>query len=148
MALKASFFEAVLAEPARIEPRPDLPLVGYVADEFHRFVTSDAVHGEQSILDTCRSHGALCVLATQSTRSIAHALSLGGAGRDTNDASLDILLANTATKYLFRSTDAETAARVAALSHHRPGFAPAAAGRPLATLAPGECYVALADGRF
>ena len=59
MALKASFFEAVLAEPARVRAEPDLPLVGYVADEFHRFVTSDAVHGEQSFLDTCRSHGAL-----------------------------------------------------------------------------------------
>ena len=148
MALKASFFEAVLAEPARIAPRPDLPLVGYVADEFHRFVTSDAVHGEQSFLDTCRSHGAFCVLATQSTRSIAHALSLGGAGRDTNEAALDILLANTATKLVFRSTDADTAARVAALAPHRPGFAPAVAVRPLASLAPGECYVSLADGRF
>ena len=148
MALKAQFFEAVLAEPARARAEPDLPLVGYVADEFHRFVTADAVHGEQSFLDTCRSHGAFCVLATQSTRSIAHALSLGGAGRDTNEAALDILLANTATKLFFRSTDPDTAARVAALAPHRPGFSPATAVRPLATLAPGECYVSLADGRF
>ena len=58
------------------------------------------------------------------------------------------MLANTATKYVFRSTDADTAARVAALSPHRPGFVPAVAVRPLATLAPGECYVAVADGRF
>ena len=148
MALKAQFFEAVLAEPARVALKPGLPLVGYVADEFHRFVTADAVHGEQSFLDTCRSHGAFCVLATQSTRSIAHALSLGGAGRDTNEAALDILLANTATKLFFRSTDPDTAARVAALSPHRPGFSPATSVRPLATLAPGEAYVSLPDGRF
>ena len=148
MALKASFFEAVLTEPARIAPKPGLPLVGYVADEFHRFVTADAVHGEQSFLDTCRSHGAFCVLATQSTRSIAHALSLGGAGWDTNEPALDILLANTATKCVFRSTDADTAARVATLAPHRPGFAPATAVRPLASLIPGEAYVSLPDGRF
>ena len=148
MSLKAAFFEAVLAEPARIRAEPDLPLVGYVADEFHRFVTSDAVHGEQSFLDSARSHSAFCVLATQSTRSIAHALSLGGAERTTNEAALDLVLANTATKYVFRTTDPDTAERVAALCPHRPGFAPATAVRPLATLAPGECWVSSADGRF
>ena len=148
MALKAAFFEAVLAEPARVRAEPDIALVAYIADEFHRFVTSDAVHGEQSFLDTCRSHGAFCVLATQSTRSIAHALSLGGAGRDTNEAALDILLANTATKLFFRSTDPDTAARVAALCPHRPGFAHAAAVRPPASLAVGEAYASLPDGRF
>ena len=147
-ALKALFFEAVLAEPARVSGGERMPLVGYVADEFHRFVTSDAVHGEQSFLDTCRSLGAFCVLATQSTRSIAHALSLGGAASDTNEAALDIVLTNTATKLFFRSTDADTAARVQALCPRRPGFSPATAVRPLATLAPGEAYVSLPDGRF
>ena len=148
MTLKAGFFEAVLAEPARIRAEPDLPLVGYVADEFHLFVTADAVHGDQSFADTSRSYSAFSVFSTQSTRSIAHALSLGGAGWDTNEAALDILLANTATKFFFRSTDADTAARVAALSPHRPGFAPPTAVRPLATLLPGEAYISLADGRF
>ena len=149
MALKAGFFEAVLAEPARIRAEPDLPLVGYVADEFHRFVTADAVHGEPSFVDdvhvlTERS----CPWGTQSTRSIAHALSLGGAGWDTNEAALDILLANTATKFFFRSTDADTAARVATLAPHRPEFPPATAVRTLASLLPGEAYISLADGRF
>ena len=148
MALKACFFEAVLADPARVGGGHRLPLVAYVADEFHRYVTSDIVHGEQSFLDTCRSLGALCVLATQSTRSVAHALSLGGAGRDTNEAALDILLTNTATKFVFRSTDIDTAARLEALCPRRPGFAPASAVRPLSVLAPGECYAVLADGRF
>ena len=150
MTLKAGFFEAVLAEPARIRAEPDLPLVGYVADEFHKFVTSsaDAAHGDQSFVDAARSHGACVVWGTQSTRSIAHALSLGGAGWDTNEAALDILLANTATKFFFRSTDADTAARVATLAPHRPEFPPATAVRTLASLLPGEAYISLADGRF
>ena len=147
-ALKATFFEAVLAEPDRVSAGERMPLVGYVADEFHRFVTSDAVHGEQSFLDTCRSLGAFCVLATQSTRSIAHALSLGGAPSDTNEAALDILMNNAATKLFFRSTDPDTAARVQALCPRRPGFGAATALRPLATLAPGEAWVSLPDGRF
>ena len=147
-ALKAVFFEAVLAEPARVSGGGRMPVVGYVADEFHRFVTSDAVHGEQSFLDTCRSFGAFCVLATQSTRSIAHALSLGGGEQKTNEAALDIMLTNTATKFFFRTTDSDTANRVTALCPQRPGFPPATAVRPLSLLAPGECYVSLADGRF
>ena len=146
--LKAVFFEAVLAEPARVSGGGRMPVVGYVADEFHRFVTSDAVHGEQSFLDTCRSFGAFCVLATQSTRSIAHGLSLGGGEQKTNEAALDIMLTNTATKFFFRTTDSDTANRVTALCPQRPGFAPATAVRPLSLLAPGECYVSLADGRF
>ena len=148
MALKATFFEAVLADPARVGAGHRAPLVAYVADEFHRFVTSDAVHGEQSFLDTCRSLGAFCVLATQSTRSIAYNISLGGASTATNAAALDILLTNTATKLVFRSTDVDTIARIEALCPRRPGLSPATAVRPLSMLAPGECYAALADGRF
>ena len=146
-ALKALFFEAVLADPARVNEGGRMPLVGYVADEFQHFVTSDAVHGEQSFLDTCRSFGAFCVLATQSMSSILHALSEGGGERTTNEMALDMLLINTATKCFFRSTDPNTAHRVEALCPQRPGFSPVTAVRPLSTLVPGECYVALADGR-
>ena len=78
VALKAGYFEAVLDDADRAEGGADLPLVGYVADEFHRFVTSDPLHGEQSFLDTCRSFGAVCVLACQSVASIEHALAHGG----------------------------------------------------------------------
>ena len=148
MALKALFFEAVLADSDRVSGGDGMPLVGYVADEFHRFVTSDAVHGEQSFLDTCRSFGAFCALGTQSTRSITYSLSLGGAAEETNKAALDIMLTNTATKYFFRSTDGDTMRRAAALCPKRPGIIPPTDARPLASLAPGECYVALADGRF
>ena len=148
--LKALFFEAVLADPARIDERErgGMPLVGYIADEFQDYVTSDAVHGEQSFLDRCRSFGGFCVLATQSTSSIRYALSEGGGDPTANEMALNMLLTNTATKYFFRSTDPQTPSWVEALSPRRPGFSPVTAVRPLTMLAEGECYVALANGRF
>ena len=42
--LKGSFFEAVLASPARRERGGTMPLVCYIADEFHRLITSDSAH--------------------------------------------------------------------------------------------------------
>ena len=77
VALKGLFFESVLDDPDRAGGGAELPLVGYVADEFHRFATSDPLHGEQSFLDTCRSFGAFCLLACQSVASIEHALAHG-----------------------------------------------------------------------
>ena len=147
VALKALLFEAVLADPDRARGDTGLPLVGYVADECHRFVTADPVHGEQSFLDTCRSFGAFCLLATQSVASIEHALSVGGASRATNDAATAIIWNNTATKLVFRCTDAATADRVAALCPAYPGWVAPLRVRPLSTLAPGECVAVLADGR-
>ena len=41
--LKNLFFEAVFDDPVRASGGPDLPLLGYVCDEAHRFVTSDPV---------------------------------------------------------------------------------------------------------
>ena len=73
-ALKAAYFEAILGSAARSRAGHGLPLVAYVADEAHRFVTCDAAHGEQSFMDACRSFGAFCVLATQSCSSLRHAL--------------------------------------------------------------------------
>ena len=58
IALKGLFFGSVLDDPDRAGGGAGLPLVGYVADEFHCFATSDPLHGEQSFLDTCRSFGA------------------------------------------------------------------------------------------
>ena len=65
-ALKAFWFEAILSSRKRLEQGDTMPMVAYIADEFHRFITSDKVHGEQSFLDTCRSFGAFCALACQS----------------------------------------------------------------------------------
>ena len=102
-AIKGAFFEAVLNSPARRERGGEMPLVGYVADEFHRFATTDESHGEQNFLDRCRSFGTACVLATQSDASIAHALEL--AGEPSPGTAIRLLLTNTATKLAFRSTE-------------------------------------------
>ena len=147
-ALKASFFEAVLNDPDRVAGAPGVPLAGYVADECHRFVTSDRVHGEASFLDTCRSFSAFCVLASQSVSSIEHALSHGGGTYARDRSAVSVLWNNTGSKLFFRSTDPQTAHRVDELSPHRPGLTDVTRVRPLSTLAPGECYAALADGRF
>ena len=148
MALKALFFEAVLDDPDRAAGSPDVPLVAYVADEFHRFVTSDLVHGEQSFLDTCRSFGAFCILATQSVSSVEHALAQGGGSARQDEAAVSILWNNCASKLVFRTTDLRTADRVQDLCPYRPGQAGVTRVRPISTLAPGECYALLADGRF
>ena len=146
MSLKALFFEAVLSDPDRVRGGDDLPLVAYIADEFHRFVTSDPLHGEQSFLDTCRSFGAFCLLASQSVASIEHALVHRGGTWAQNDAGISIMWNNTATKLIFRSTDPNTTERV---GNMYPGSRDDLLRlRPLSTLRTGECYAALADGRF
>ena len=147
MALKASFFEGVFNDPVRSSSRTDLPLVGYIADEAHRFLSSDAVHGEQSFLDSCRSYAAFCLLSVQSLASIEHALVARGGGSVQDGAALSLIWTNTATKLSFRSADADIARRLSDLCPTRPGHAPVTQVRPLSTLATGECYALLADGR-
>ncbi len=147
-ALKASYFSAVLDDPVRrrgLEGDRAGARCGYVADEFHRFVTADSAHGEQSFLDRCRSFGAFCVLASQSVAGIAHALS---EFTDPSQASaaISVLLNNTATKLFFRSTDTETSARLRPLMQGGT-WGTALERRPLSTLAPGECQAVLTDGR-
>ena len=146
--LKATFFEAVFNDPHRSTGAPDLPLVGYVCDEAHRFVTSDWVHGEATFLDACRAHGVACVLACQSMASIEHAFAHGGGTEAQHRSAASTLWTNTGTKLVFRSSDPRTASRVDDLCPYRPGLAPITQVRPLSTLAPGECYAALPDGRF
>ena len=148
VSLKALFFEAVLDDADRARSGNDLPVVGNVADEFHRFITSDPLHGEQSFLDTCRSAGAFCVLASQSVASLEHALARGGGSQRQDEASVEILWNNTASKLVFRSTDPKTGNRVDDLCPHRPGLAGVVRVRPVSALQIGEFYAALADGRF
>ena len=148
VALKARFFEAVLDDPDRLRDGTRAPLVAYIADEFQRFATSDPVHGEQSFLDTCRSFGAFCLLACQSVASIEHALAHGSGDVVANRTAVSILWNNTANKLVFRSTDPQTAERINELCPYRPGLAGVTRVRPVSTLAPGECYAVLADGRF
>ena len=146
--LKALFFEAVLADPDRRRADPDVPLVGYVCDEFHKYITSDAVHGEQNFVDSCRSHGALYLLATQSFAALEHALSLQGGSRATHEAALSVIWNNCASKLVFRTTDADVNDRIAALCPEHPHLPPVTRARPPARLAAGQCYALLADGRI
>ena len=147
-ALKTAFFETVLANRRRQENGQAMPLVGYVADEFHRFVTSDLNHGEQSFLDTCRSFGAFCVLACQSVASLEHALAGMKKNETLNRAAVSILLNNTGNKLFFRSTDHTLHERVDQLCPGGGFMGKPTWVRPLSTLNTGECYASLSDGRF
>ena len=147
-ALKASWFEAILYNQKRINDGSKMPLAAYIADEFHRFITSDKVHGEQSFLDTCRSFGAFCVLACQSMSSMKHALAENSNDSKKNEAALQVLLTNTANKLFFRSTDSPLHDYVSKLCPDIPGFPKVTVVRPLSTLKAGECYASLTDGRF
>ncbi len=146
-ALKAAFFEAVLDSPARRAGGQGMPLAAYVADEFHRFATASARHGEQSFLDACRSFGCVCALACQGISSIRHALSESGAG-EAGWHAVDVLLTNTATKLVFRTSERDSLQLVDALSPLAANGMSLSRTRPPAAMAPGECYAALADGRF
>ena len=147
-ALKATWFEAILSSRKRMQHGNRMPLAAYIADEFHRFITSDKVHGEQSFLDTCRSFGVCCVLACQSVSSMEHALEEEGDSWLKNKAALEILLNNTANKLFFRSTDQALQAFLDRLCPPAHGFGPLTQVRPPSTLRPGECYASLSDGRF
>ena len=114
-ALKAAFFEAVLDSPARRGRGEAMPLAAYVADEFHRFATAAARHGEQSFLDACRSFGCACVLACQGVSSVRHSLCESGAG-EAGWHSVDVLLTNTATKLFFRTSERDSLSLIDSLS--------------------------------
>ena len=144
-ALKATFFEAVLDNPDRQRGGPDLPMVAYVADEAHRFVPT---HGDQSFFEFSRSHAAFCVLASPSIASFEHALVQRGGTQTQNATSVSMLWVNAANKLFFRSSDVRTADRLDALCPRVPGLSSLTRVRPVSTLATGEVYALLADGRF
>ena len=147
-ACKSLFFEAVLDSEERKVPDPSMPLAGYIADEFQRFVTADLVHGEQSFLDVCRSFGAFAVLACQSIASLRYALCDLEGDPDKRNSAIDIIYNNTATKLFFRSTDQETVGRVRTVSPIMWDGNSVIDFRPLSTLKAGECYASFPDGRF
>ena len=145
--LKAVFFETVLGDARRQENGAGMPLVAYVADEFHRFITSDRVHGEQSFFDTCRSFGAFCVVASQSMASLHHALA-GDSYTNKDEKAVEILLSNTGTKLFFRTTDRALHETIDRLCPLMPSLPKVTQVRPPSTLRPGECYAVVTDGRF
>ena len=95
--LKSRFFSDSLSRSDMLQP------IGYVVDEFQRYITSDRETGEQSFIDRCRSYRVNCVLVTQSMASIEHAL--GRNGEDRPKLVVDILAANTSTKIIYRTMD-------------------------------------------
>ena len=145
--LKAQFFETVLNDKQRQQNGSEMPLVAYVADEFHRFITSDVVHGEQSFFDTCRSFGAFCAVASQSMSSLHHALA-GDHYTNKDEKAVEILLNNTGTKLFFRTTDGALHDTIDRLCPMTPGLPKATQVRPPSSLRPGECYAVVTDGRF
>ena len=73
LALKTCLYEAVLDDPDRARGGAGLPLVAIVADEAHRFVTSE----DAAYLDSARSYGGTCVFATHGLASVRFALAHG-----------------------------------------------------------------------
>ena len=150
-AVKATFFERVAADPERLRGGAELPLACYLADEAHRFVTADpihGIHGDPGFLERCRSLGVCAVLACQSVASLELALAQRGGTEVQDRSAVSVIWTNTATKLVFRSTDPRTAGRVDDLCPVVPGFAPVTHLRPLSSLGVGECYAVVADGRF
>ena len=147
-ACKTLFFEAVLDSPERRKAGRTMPLAGYIADEFQRFITADRVHGEQSFLDVCRSFGAFAVLACQSIASLRYALCEVEGDPVKLASAIDIICNNTGTKMFFRTTDPETSWRVRTLGPILSDGRSVIDSRPLSTLKPGECYASFPDGRF
>ena len=143
--IKAAFFEAVLRDPSRRVSGHQRPTVGYVCDEFQRFITADPVHGEASFLEVARSYGAFAVFATQSIAGLELAMNHIGTG---NNAAIDVILGNTATKVFFRSTDPRLQRCAEGLCPAVPNGPSMLALRPLPTLRAGECYAAIPDGRM
>jgi hypothetical protein len=141
-ALKTCVFEAVLRRSRTERP------IAYVADEFQRFVTADA-GGEQGFLDRCRAYRCSVVLATQSLSSLQFALAAeetpGGKGEAT-----DVLVANTATRLIFRTTDAATRRWLEEVIPEPPieGRRHVVRVRPPSTLSAGEAYVIRSDGSW
>jgi hypothetical protein len=98
--VKARFFADTLSRKDMRQP------IGYIADEFQQFITSDRDTGEQSFLDRCRAFRVNCVLASQSLASIEAAL--GKTGERAPRLVVDIIIANSPTKLIYRTLDATT----------------------------------------
>ena len=146
--IKTLFFERASAHPERVRGGAELPLACYVADEAHRYVTSDPAHGDQGFVDRARSLAVFSVHACPSIASMEHALAQRGGGQVQDRSALSVMLANTASKFFLHSSDLHTSHLIEELSPLIAGFSPPTHIRPLSSLAVGECYAALADGRF
>ena len=139
LALKAKWYEAVFAR-ADLE-RP----VGIVIDEAQLFLTNDPENGEQSFLDRCRAYRAITVLATQSLASLNYAFGSNASAQ----TALEIIVANTPSKIIFRSTDSDTVHALRSLipPSDRGGPHIIDVRRP-SVMKPGEAYFMFTDGSW
>lgn len=138
-AVKSKFFEAVFARHNLRRP------IGIVIDEAQKFITNDAESGEQSFLDRCRAYRCIVAMATQSISSLKHALGSNSAAQ----TAVEIVTANTPTKFVMRTTDVETVTWLKAQLPMSNDSDPHVVDvrRPSA-LKPGEAYFLLADGSW
>ena len=138
-AIKQKFFEAVFAREDLERP------IGIVIDEAQKFITSDLETGEQSFLDRCRAYRTIAVLATQSIASLKHALGSNALAQ----SAVDIISANSPTKMIMRSTDADTVAWLKTQLPRSGDDSPHVVDiRRPSGLKPGEAYFMLADGSW
>lgn len=100
VAAKTLFFRHAFTRSQKQRP------VAYIADEAHMVLTVDAA-AEYRFLDRCRAFRCAVVLATQSVASLRMRLNTL-LPPERAESALDILLANSATKFWFRSTDPGT----------------------------------------
>jgi hypothetical protein len=139
MAVKGRLHEAVFSRKDQARP------VITVVDEFQRFISNDTETGEQAYLDRCRGYRGMALYATQSLASLEHALGADHAAR----AAIHILLANTPTKIIMRTTDEATVNWLRAVLPGPPvaGLHVVDVHRP-AGFGRGQGYVMQANGRW
>ncbi len=136
-ALKALFFQTVMSREDMLRP------IGYVCDEWQRFITVDHESGDHNFFDRCRAYRVTAVVVTQSVSALQIALGSDNQARD----AVKSLLINLPTKVVFRTSCVDTSDSVQ-------GFIPSDPGgdvhilkcRPISNLATGEYYFMNADG--
>ena len=139
MALKQRFFESVFSRKNLRRP------IGVIIDEAQLFITNDKETGEQNFLDRCRAYRCIAAIATQSISSLKYALGSNASAQ----TAIDIVTANTPSKFLLRTTDVDTVtwlkSQLPQASDDDPHVIDV---RRPASLRPGEAYFMLADGTW
>ncbi|MFZ4480985.1 MAG: hypothetical protein ACOYNZ_13950 [Rhodoferax sp.] len=135
-ALKSLFFRCVMEREDMLRP------IGYICDEFQRFITVEPETGEHAFLDRCRAYRVNTFLATQSIAAL-----LAATNRDPNGSStLDSILTNTPTKLCFRTTDERAVATMKSFIPRDPRSDQHVLNcRPPSSLLVGEYYFAFQD---
>lgn len=138
-AIKAKVYEATFSRGDFERP------VFTIVDEFQRFVTNDAETGEQSYLDRCRGYRGMAMFATQTLASLKYELGSDAAAI----TAVDIIMANTPTKLIMRSTDETTVNWLRQVIPPSPEDGPHVIDvhRPIG-LKPGQAYFIRADGTW